>query len=191
MRKSSLLLLSALVVSGMTFAQDYYERVYIYSPFPTENEFTLDQCIPAGNFGLIPTVGGRFDLYSLQTKKTNGIVLNDKVKRVGGLLVCQDWNAWSPVNNTVPVYWEISIDGMDMVAVGLGTPELPGGGVVLNAALPSSFLMNISANILYGSPGVAGGTVTSSVVLDYSPDGSSEYPTEALQVIRLYTPIAE
>lgn len=190
MNKLTLLLLSTLLLSGTALGQDFYERVYIYSPFPSEREFTLDQCLPAGSFGVIATLGANFDLYSLHTKKTNGLVLNEKVKKVGEVLVCQDWNGWV-YPNKVPVYWEISIDGMDMVAVGLGTPQLPGGGEVLNGNLPSTFLMNIGANIISGSTGVAGGIITSSVVLDYSPDQSSEYPTEGVQVIRLYTPTSD
>lgn len=93
-----------------------------------------------------PAFGTRSDLYSVQSKKTNGVLLKDDIKKVGELTGCFDVGSPQLERFVIPTYdfggaWLLTLHGQDYVVTGMSrwrTNPLPGGDVIMN--VPGDFL---------------------------------------------------
>lgn len=224
------MLINVFLISGAALlqAKDYKESVYIVRTGSVEvnTESTVLDCQAAldrarTNYGVwfpgAPGVPGpayttaSANYYSVQTKGSNGKVVNDSVKKVGSLLTCQDFSTWPEVG----LLYVINIDGKTLMAHGgsqmdfgpvnpwlgganlmayqFGSPPAygyPVAGVYLfNNSL--TILPSIVAGLPLPDGSIAspsqGGTVTVNAVLD-SLGQEDEFESTGLHVIRLFTP---
>lgn len=202
MKKFIILLVSLFSIPSFVAAQapsEYDESIYIFQGILSQTTATLDECVGAFDWNITTDTYFRLDLYSLQTKKTNSIVLKKGIKKVGELLGCQEWAYWSPANNFVPAYYEIDIDGMKIFAEGGGKfygQQLAGGLEVINVPnLPAPLVgVTTTGATIVGPAGTlseANGTVTLSGLA--FPAGAPTYGYEQgnYVIIRLYTPAGD
>jgi len=99
-------------------------------------------------------------------------VINNSVNEIGEILICQDWQNYSAMNNKIPVYFEILINDRLYRAVGgveySQAPEgvsIPGGGSTMSVEnYPQRGLayLTYTAIVLPSAPGGRGGTITMS-----------------------------
>ena len=93
--------LTAIFISpsiALADASDFEEVDYVFRSYVSENAPPIDDCYDIG--AIFPsTLASNFDLYSLQSKKTNGIVLKDNIKKIGHVLTCVDASELTPGGN--------------------------------------------------------------------------------------------
>ena len=182
MKKVVVVFLSFIFIST-TFAQnEYKQKEFIFSTGgvvvndPEDLDAALGECLKGvatvenvyNIHDINPTWGVKTPIYSVETLKRNGKVVNNEERAIGTLLQCQDWQTYWPQRLVVPVYYEITISGKKYRAAGAGTsPDfadlefLPGGGSpMVRAGYPENGVsyLNYYATVLPGIPGKIGGT---------------------------------
>ena len=177
--KLSIYILSLFVVffmpsMALADAEDFDEITYVYRTFESDVPVDLQECIELDT-PFTSNWAAKWDLYSFHSKKTNGLVLNDDIKRIGQTLGCADISGFGDdIFGPIPVYFKVNLDGIELFAEGQtrwlsidvpeefvvmqvawariidGPPEIIGGWMVSNA-LSNAF----------GLPGYVGGAFTS------------------------------
>ena len=153
MKKLCLLLLPLLAITNAAFAK---------KPASEESVFVVAQQnirpLPLDEGGLVPdcvllepvlfsfaAFGTKSDLYSIQSKKTNGTLLKDDIKEVGELLSClYSGSAQLERNNTIATYdfgavWELALDGKTYIVTGMSRLRTD-PAVDVNVGAPGDFL---------------------------------------------------
>ena len=91
-QKAFILLLGGIfLIPGTAFAdaEDFDEITYVFRSFESDVPADLQECLDIG-IPYVPDFVSNYDLYSLHSKKTNGLVLNEDIKRIGHVLTCGD-----------------------------------------------------------------------------------------------------
>jgi len=127
MNKKHKLLIIALSLTTAIFS--YYvnagERVYVMMEKNTHPVDDLAvECGWANLVFVVPAAGIRSDLYSIQSKKTNGVLLEDDIKKVGESLDCIDSGDFTIERGFQPIYdfgeaWLLSVHGQDYIVTGM------------------------------------------------------------------------
>jgi hypothetical protein len=225
MKKLSLFLLAVLFTSG-AFAQAGFDQtiiVFSSTNLPgEEGERSYEaECnamiaftglaLPDGAYIGEGDVAVKVMLQSIHTKKTNG-VLKKPIKKIGEMLVCQDWTGVNPDNNVIPAFYGVTLkDGTRFIAEGGALSpffgQLPGGGQVMAPQqfpifypAPGVLLLNTSATILPSLPECesetcnplfvsdgSGGNMTINSIVNLA--GDPRFETDGMGVIRLLEPI--
>lgn len=153
-------------------AADFDETDYVFRSFITDTPADIQECFDIGA-PFVPDTFAHFDLYSLQSKKTNGIVLKDNIKVIGHVLTCFDGSGIGPENpfDLFPAHFKVTLDGMEFIVQGqarflsFDIPEFPLGMVSVTARVvdgPSEliggWLVSNSISNVFGLPGYVNGS---------------------------------
>ncbi len=128
------------------------EKVYVMMEKNTRSVDDLAvECGWANLVFVVPAVGIRSDLYSIQSKKTNGVLLEDDIKKVGESLDCIDSGDFQIERGNQLTYdfgeaWLLTVDGQDYIVTGM-----------------SRLRTNPSQNPVLGIPGEFLGVSTGSI----------------------------
>ena len=192
-----LLLVLALLCPTAAFAEDgiYEEKIYVVQQ---QNRRPVDDlaidCAWASQLAVIPIAGNKSDLYSVQSKKTTGLLLKDDIKKVGELLGCYDIGSPQLERGVIPTYdfgqvWLLKLDGNPYIVTGMSRLRT-------NPAVDD--IMGVPGNFL----GVGTGTIfTPSSILENPPvpvgsfaqnyishiSGLPQFRSEGILTIRLYS----
>ena len=127
MKSLYLLLIPTLLFTNAALAENATPEETIYV-VQQKNRRPVDDlavdCAWASQVFVAAIQGNRSDLYSLQTKKTNGVVLKDKIKKVGELVGCFDQGSPQVERGIVPTYdagqaWLLKLDGKQYIVTGM------------------------------------------------------------------------
>ena len=152
MKKLCLLLIPFLFFTNTAFAKKDTSEESIFvvaqqniSPIPLDDLATDCGLLEPLLFSPV-AFGTRSDLFSVQSKKTNGVLLKDDIKKVGELLGC--FNSGSPEIERLIIdtfdfgaVWGLELDGKIYIVTGMSrwrTNPLPGGDVIMG--VPGDFL---------------------------------------------------
>lgn len=182
-QKVLILILGAIfLMPGMAFSdgEDFDEITYVYRTFEWDAPVDLQECIELDT-PFVPNWASKWDLYSFHSKKTNGLVLNDDIKRIGQTLGCADVSGFGDdIFGPIPVYFKVNLDGMELFAEGQGrwlSIDVPEDLVVMHVAW---------ARIIGGPPEIIGGSMVSNAL--GNAFGLPGYVSGAFSSIRLFTP---
>lgn len=181
--KAFILLLGIIaLMPGMAFAdaEDFDEITYVFRSFESEVPASLQECIDIG-IPYAPDFASNYDLYSLHSKKTSGLVLHENIKRIGHVLTCGNGSGvgWDNPFDPFPVYFKITVDGMELIAQGQGrflsldVPEYPLG------------LASYTLKIIDAPPGIIGGWLVTNTISNVA--GLPGYINGSFATIRLFT----
>ena len=162
-------------------AEDFDEVTYVFRSFESEVPADIQDCFDM-DIPFVTTDTGNFDLYSYQSKKTSGVILNGAINRIGHVLTCTDASAIGPDNlfDFVPAYFKVTLDGMEFRVLGQGR--------LLSLDVPEAFLglTTWALEIIEGPPEVIGGwLVTNSISNVFGVPG---YVNGSFASIRLFIP---
>jgi len=224
MKKLSLFLLAVLFTTGAFAQTNFDETIIVFrsTDLPGEEgerryEEECNALIASTGLGGIfiddGDIAARVMLQSVHTKKTNG-VLKKPIKKIGEMLVCQDFTNLTPESNFIPAFYGVALnDGTTFVAEGGAISpffgQLPGGGQVMAPQQPNVYypapgvlLVNFSATILPSLPKCEsvedcglllsngnGGSMTINTLLNVA--GDLRFETAGIGVIRLLETIDE
>lgn len=183
-QKAFILLLGAVfLMPGMAFSdgEDFDEITYVYRTFELDVPIDLQECNDLST-PFISNWAAKWDLYSFHSKKTNGLVLNDDINRIGQTLGCADVSGfgWDNLFDPIPIYFKLSFDGMELIAEGQSrwlSIDVPEDLVVMAVSW---------ARIIDGPPEIIGGWMITNVL--NSPFGVPGYVGGSFTSIRLFTP---
>ena len=182
-QKAYILLLGAIfLIPGMAFAdaEDFDEITYVFRSFESEVPADLQECVDIG-IPYVPDFANNYDLYSLHSKKTNGLVLNEDIKRIGHVLTCGDFSGigWENVFDPFPMYFKVTLDGMELIAQGQGR--------YLSLDVPEDLLFMLTATlrIIEAPPEIIGGWLVTNTLSN--PFGLPGYVGGSFASIRLFT----
>jgi hypothetical protein len=180
-----LFLIAIFLTPSMAFAdaEDFDEVTYVFRSFESEVPADLQECVDIG-IPYVPDFASNYDLYSLHSKKTNGRVLNENIKRIGHVLTCGDSSGltWENRFDPFPVYFKVTVDGMELIAQGQGR--------FLSFDVPEAFLgMATNAlEIIEGPPEIIGGFLVTNTISNVF--GIPGYANGSFASIRLFIPAA-
>lgn len=182
-QKAFILLLGAVfLMPGMAFSdgEDFDEITYVYRTFESDVPVDLQECIELDT-PFVSNWALKWDLYSFHSKKTNGLVLNDDINRIGETLGCADVSGFGDnIFGPIPVYFKFTLDGMELIAEGQAqwlSIDIPEDLVVMQVAW---------ARIIDGPPEIIGGWMVSNALSNAF--GLPGYVGGAFTSIRLFTP---
>lgn len=147
MKRLFLLLIPTLIFTTFGFAKDDIpgEQIFVAQQ---QNIMPVDDlavdCAWAPQVFVLPAGGFKSDLYSVQSKKTNGVLLNGDIKKVGQMLGCYDAGAPNTERGIVPTFdigqaWLLNFNGQDYIVTGMNRLRTtPGVDVILG--VPGEFL---------------------------------------------------
>ncbi len=181
--KAFILLLGIIVLMpGMAFAdaEDFDEITYVFRSFESEVPVDLQDCIDIG-IPYPPNFATIYDIYSLHSKKTSGLVMHESIKKIGHVLTCGDSSGigWDNPFDRFPVYFKITVDGMELIAEGQGgllsldIPEYPLG------------IASYALRIIDAPPGIIGGWLVTNTIANIA--GLPGYINGSFATIRLFT----
>lgn len=181
--KTFILLLGIIVLMpGMAFADgdDFDEITYVFRSFESEIPAGLQECMDIG-IPFVPDFASNYDLYSFQSKKSNGRVLHENIKRIGHVLTCGDFSGieWENRFDPFPMYFKVTLDGMELIAQGQAR--------YLSLDVPEDFLGMLSATmeIIEAPPEYIGGWLVSNTISNIF--GLPGYVNGSFASIRLFT----
>ena len=127
MNKKFKLLIIALSLVAAVFSHyaNAGEKVYVMMEKNTRPVDDLAvECGWANLVFVIPAAGIRSDLYSIQSKKTNGVLLRDDLNKVGESLDCIDSGDFTIERGNQVIYdfgeaWLLSVHGQDYIVTGM------------------------------------------------------------------------
>lgn len=184
-KKLTLLLTTVFFMPNIAFsdAADFDEIDYVFRSFESEIPAEIQDCYDIGFFS--PTSFTNFDLYSLQSKKTNGKVLKDNIKKIGHVLTCVDFTGVSLENPfvTTPARFKVTIDGMELIVEGQGNYRS------LDVPEPLLGMAVYSLRIVEGPSNVVGGWLVTNTISNAL--GVPGYVNGSFATIRLFTPAVE
>jgi hypothetical protein len=141
----------------------------------------LQECLDIG-IPYTPTFASNYDLYSLHSKKTNGLVLNEDINRIGHVLTCGDASGvdWENRFDPFPIYFKVTLDGMVLIVQGQGR--------YLSFDVPEELLgmSSMTARVIQAPPGIIGGWLVSNTIGNVF--GLPGYVNGSFATIRLFTP---
>ena len=179
---SFLFLIAILFVPSMALAdaQDFKEVTYVFRSFESEVPVDIQECFDM-DIPFVTTNAANYDIYSFHSKKTNGMVLNETVKRIGHVLTCVNASGIGPENpwDSVPAYFKVTLDGMEFIVQGYGR--------FLSLDVPEDLLglATYTLEIIEGPPEVIGGwLVTNTITNTFGLPG---YVNGSYASIRLFT----
>lgn len=150
--------------------------------------------------GINPTDMAKFKIYALDTWEKTGKVVDNRVKEIGEILQCADFQTYWPTGrNLVPAYYEITIGGRKYRAAGAGTspnfPELetlPGGG---NQMTPLGYpetnlaFIQFNATVLPAVDGKPGGIFSLAFLNPFDLVDRPNYDHYAIGVLHVTLPV--
>ena len=180
-QKASILLGAIFLMPGIAFsdAEDFDEVTYVFRSFESAVPADIQDCFDM-DIPFITSHTAGFDIYSFHSKKTNGLVLNEDIKRIGHVLTCADWSETTPESPWVPVpaYFKVTLDGMELLAQGQGR--------LLSLDVPEAFLglSTWTLEIIEGPPEVIGGWLVTNTISNVF--GLPGYVNGSFASIRLF-----
>ena len=197
-----------LSVSTVVFAQgfSFEEKIHVVQTKNSEPlENPAESCAWANNLFVQPVGGDTADLYSLQSKKTNGIVLKEGIKKVGEMIGCFDIGSPQLERGVVPTYdlgraWGIRLEEQDYIVTGMSRlrtdPSAPQDqifGVPGTALLVSTGTIFTRASLENWQPGddlpSPVGSLSGNAIINLIPGFVSPIPAESILTLRIYTPV--
>ena len=178
-----LFVIAIFLTPSMVFAdaEDFDEITYVFRSFESDVPADLQECLDIG-IPYFPTHATNYDLYSLHSKKTNGLVLNEDIKKIGHVLTCADFSGIGLENlfDPFPMNFKVTLDGMELIAEGQGR--------YLSFDVPEDLLGMLTATmrIIEAPPEIIGGwLVTNTISNGFVLPG---YVNGSFATIRLFTP---
>jgi hypothetical protein len=161
-------------------AEDFDEVTYVFRSFESEVPADIQDCFDL-DIPFVTSDAASYDLYSYQSKKTSGVILNGAINRIGHVLTCTDASGIGPDNffDFVPAYFKVTLDGIEFLAQGQGR--------LMSLDVPEAFLglTTWTLEIIEGPPEVIGGwLVTNSISNVFGVPG---YVNGSFASIRLFT----
>jgi hypothetical protein len=180
---SFLFLIAILFAPSMALAdgEDFDEVTYVFRSSISEVPADIQDCFYMVDIPFVTTDAGNYDLYSYQSKKTSGVILNGAIKRIGHILTCVDTSGVGPDNflDFMPAYFKVTLDGMELRALGQGR--------LLSLDVPEPFLglSTWAVEIIEGPPEVIGGWLVANAITNLF--GIPGYVNGSFVSIRLFT----
>lgn len=171
------LLASPYVLSA---ASDYAEITYVFRSFQSATPPDPQECVDIGWPSANEPFANSFDIYSLQSKKANGVVLNDDIKKIGQVITCIDLSGFSfeTAFDPLPARFRVEIDGMVLIMEGMGrftsfdVPEFLVGLAVY------------SLQVVQGPPEIIGGQLVTNTLTNVGE--GDDYVNGSFATLRLY-----
>jgi hypothetical protein len=180
---SFLFLIAIFFVPGMALAdaQDFDEVTYVFRSFESDVPVDIQECFDM-DIPFVTTNAADYDLYSFHSKKTNGRILTENIKKIGHVLTCLDWSgiiAWENRFDPIPAFFKVTLDGMELI--------LQGQLQFLSFDVPEELLglSTATLQVVEGPPDVIGGWLVSNTITNLF--GLPGYANGSYASIRLFT----